>query len=211
MLTRDGEAVHLTPKAFELLALLVSRRPRAISKAELLETVWPDTFVTDASLARTIHEIRVAIGDHKDGSTIRTVHGHGYAFVADGADEPVGPAMPQPGVAPAPPRAWLVAGLHMFPLTVGTHVAGRDPSVAIPLDAVHASWHHAQFQVTGAAVTVTDLGSKNGTYVNGRREATATRLQDGDAIRIGTTTLVFRAGERPVGTITAEHEPDTPD
>jgi DNA-binding winged helix-turn-helix (wHTH) protein len=79
--------VHLTAKAFEVLALLVSERPRAVPKAELLEAVWPGTFVTDASLARTIHEIRAAIGDDKTGVAIRTVHGHGYSFVAEAEDD----------------------------------------------------------------------------------------------------------------------------
>ena len=64
-LVRDGLTVHLTPKAFEVLALLVSERPRALKKAEILDRVWPGTFVTDASLTRTIHEIRDAIGDER--------------------------------------------------------------------------------------------------------------------------------------------------
>ena len=81
-LVRRGRPVHLTPKAFDVLALLVSERPRALKKVEILDRVWPGTFVTDASLTRTIHEIREAIGD-ESSTTIRTVHGHGYAFAAE--------------------------------------------------------------------------------------------------------------------------------
>src|SRR6187200_46308 len=85
-LVRRGLTVHHTPKAFDVLALLLSERPRALKKADILDRVWPGTFVTDASLTRTIHEIRDAIGD-EGSTTIRTVHGHGYAFAADAAEE----------------------------------------------------------------------------------------------------------------------------
>ena len=67
---RDEGPVHLTPKTFDVLVLLAMARPRAVPKAEILDRVWPDTFVTDASLARTVHEIREAIGD-SDGTVIR--------------------------------------------------------------------------------------------------------------------------------------------
>ena len=87
LLKRAEVEVHLTAKAFEVLVLLISERPRVVRKAELLEVVWPGTFVTDASLARTIHEIRGAIGDNPAGLAVRTVHGHGYSFVAETFDE----------------------------------------------------------------------------------------------------------------------------
>ena len=75
-LKRAEVEVHLTANAFAVLVLLVSERPRVVRKAELLDAVWPGTFVTDASLARTIHEIRGAIGDNPAGLAVRTVHGH---------------------------------------------------------------------------------------------------------------------------------------
>ena len=104
--SREESSVHLTPKAFDVLVLLAMARPRAVPKAEVLERVWPDTFVTDASLARTVHEIREAIAD-SDGTVIRTVHGHGYAFAAEAVEDtrncsrrhrrPRSPARPGPG------------------------------------------------------------------------------------------------------------------
>ena len=60
---RGTAAIHLSPKAFELLAALVEHRGRALSKIELLERVWPDVFVSEASLARVVREIRAALGD----------------------------------------------------------------------------------------------------------------------------------------------------
>jgi DNA-binding winged helix-turn-helix (wHTH) protein len=82
-LFRGENEVHLSPKAFETLRVLVESRPRAVSKAELHARVWPDVFVGDVSLARAINEIRQALGDDRHGRIIRTVHSHGYAFVGE--------------------------------------------------------------------------------------------------------------------------------
>ena len=131
--SRDQRHVHLTPKAFDVLVLLALARPRVVPKAEILDRVWPGTFVTDASLARTVHEIRDAVAD-TDGAIIRTVHGHGYAFTAEAVDEypPLQPA--PPAAAPlGPRRASLHLGLQAVPLRDGDLVIGRDPAAAIPL------------------------------------------------------------------------------
>ena len=62
-LLRDGIPVRLTPKAFELLLVLVQNRPRAMSKAALTERIWPGVYVTEQGLVRLVNEIRKAIGD----------------------------------------------------------------------------------------------------------------------------------------------------
>ena len=82
-LLRDGEPVAVTHKAFTLLAELLRRPGRLITKAELFETVWAGRVVTDAALSRVIRELRVALGD--DAATpryIATAHGLGFRFVA---------------------------------------------------------------------------------------------------------------------------------
>ena len=58
-----GQLVHVSPKAFDLLAALLRERPGAVSKTDLHSTLWPDTFVTDGSLAVLITELRRALGD----------------------------------------------------------------------------------------------------------------------------------------------------
>jgi DNA-binding winged helix-turn-helix (wHTH) protein len=68
-----GREVHLAPKAFEVLRVLVDNRPRALSKAELLERVWPGVFVADDSLAKVVSQLRKAIGDDNAAPVIRTV------------------------------------------------------------------------------------------------------------------------------------------
>lgn len=81
---KEGLAVHLTPLAFRLLELLLEHRPRALSKAELMDAPWPGTFVTEASLSSLVADLRSAIGDAaRDSMLIRTVHRYGYAFAGD--------------------------------------------------------------------------------------------------------------------------------
>src|SRR4029453_18117415 len=84
-LLRDDEgAVHLSPKAFELLSLLVDRAPAAVSKEEIVQAVWPDVHVSDASLTNVVAEIRAAIGDvPREPRFVRTLHGFGYAFCGE--------------------------------------------------------------------------------------------------------------------------------
>jgi Tol biopolymer transport system component/DNA-binding winged helix-turn-helix (wHTH) protein len=81
----EGERlVSLTPKAFELLLVLVRHPGRVLKKEELLELVWPNTFVDENNLPRTISALRKALGeDPTEHKYIVTVPGQGYRFVAD--------------------------------------------------------------------------------------------------------------------------------
>lgn len=86
-LVRGNQQVHLTPKAFQLLTILVDARPRAVARQELQETLWPDTFVSD-NLPGLINELRSGIGDSARGARyIKTLHGFGYSFAAEMADD----------------------------------------------------------------------------------------------------------------------------
>jgi len=83
LLLRDGEAVPLTPKAFDLLVALVERQGRLLEKEELLKKVWPDTFVEEANLASNISQLRKALGEGENGHRyIETVPKRGYRFAA---------------------------------------------------------------------------------------------------------------------------------
>jgi len=186
-----GEEVHLPPKAFELLTLLVESRPRAVSKDELLERIWPGVFVADASLAKAVSRIREAIGDPDDAAVLRTVHGFGYAFAAAAEDD-------EPRVnleaSLRPAVCWLFCGAREFPLRDGEHIVGREPGATICLDSPKVSRRHARVVVNGVTATLEDLGSKNGSYVRGVRISSPTPLQSGDHTRIGPFTLIFRIG-----------------
>jgi DNA-binding winged helix-turn-helix (wHTH) protein/tetratricopeptide (TPR) repeat protein len=82
MLLRDDEPVPLTPKAFETLLALVERASQVVTKDELLNLVWPDTFVEEATLTQNIYTLRKALGDDGDGAMIETIPRRGYRFVA---------------------------------------------------------------------------------------------------------------------------------
>ena len=89
-LFRDGKPVPLTPKAYQLLELLLSECPKAVSKGQIFERLWPDTFVSEANLASLIFEVRTAIGDEaRSAKLVRTVRGFGYAFSGE-VEIPVG-------------------------------------------------------------------------------------------------------------------------
>lgn len=98
-LTRAATAIHLSPKAFNLLAVLVLSRPAALSKADLQRRLWPDTFVVEANLSNLVSEVRAALEDSARTPTyVRTVHTFGYAFCGEARPH-------QDGAAPtaAPP------------------------------------------------------------------------------------------------------------
>ena len=69
---------------------------------------------------------------------------------------------------------------------------GRDPDVAVRIDAPGVSRHHARILAQGGHFTLEDLGSKNGTYLRDARLASPAELADGDELRLGQTLVVFR-------------------
>jgi DNA-binding winged helix-turn-helix (wHTH) protein len=186
-LRRGREDVHLSPKAFELLKCLIEARPRALSKNELHEVLWPATFVSESNLATLIAEIRDALGDTaRQPRFIRTAHRYGYAFCQEDASDPEVAAPSE-----APSFSWLVKDGKRLPLSPGPNVLGRDKD-GIELDSVTVSRRHARITITGSDARVEDLDSKNGTFVNGNAVSRPVQLKDGDEIRTGSVVLRFR-------------------
>src|SRR6516162_9028872 len=82
-LLRNGEPVPLTPKAFDTLVLLLENGGHAVEKDALMQRVWPDAFVEEATLAQNIRTLRKALGQPASGGQyIETIPKHGYRFVA---------------------------------------------------------------------------------------------------------------------------------
>ena len=189
-LRRGSTPVPLSPKAFQLFALLVEHRPKAVSKSELQERLWPGTFVVEKNLTNLVAEIRGALDDDaSDPRFVRTVHRFGYAFQAPPAATTAGHAGPARTAA----RFRVVWAGGRAALRDGEHVIGRDPDLELFLDEASVSRHHARITIAGERATVEDLGSKNGTHVGERRVESATPLADGDIIRVGSVTLTFHA------------------
>lgn len=187
-LTRDGRALHLSPKAFELFAALVDERPKVLSKAVLQQRLWPDTFVAEANLSNLVAELREALGDAaREPRYIRTAHRFGYAFSGE-ATSVAGPR----AAGGERPECWIEWGTKRFPLYPGEHVVGRDADVEIRLDASTVSRRHARLVVREEGTVLEDFGSKNGTYRGVDRVTAPIQLADGDEIRIGSQLVIFR-------------------
>jgi DNA-binding winged helix-turn-helix (wHTH) protein len=184
---RKGNAErHLSPKAFELLRLLVENRPRALSKAELHERLWPSTFVSDATVTSLIADVRAALGEKAGrGRFVRTVHRFGYAFKGTLIEL-------TPRVQDERARCWIIWEWGQVALRDGDHLLGRDRDVTVWLESPTVSRHHARIRVRGADATIEDLGSKNGTYLGTARLTKPSPVADGDEIRLGSVQVRFR-------------------
>ncbi|MFY9552392.1 MAG: FHA domain-containing protein, partial [Thermoanaerobaculia bacterium] len=188
-LSRGGKIVHVEPKAYRLLEILVAARPKALSKDALQDRLWPNTFVSERSLARLVEVLRGCLGDRaRKPRFIRTVHGFGYAFCGEAAEIP-GPARSVAGSEFHCRVAW---GDREVALTEGENVLGRDPAAVVWIDLKSVSRLHARIVVADGAATIEDLGSRNGTYVDGNRVEAPAKLADGSRIKIGAAKLVFR-------------------
>lgn len=187
-----GEEVHLSPKAFELLRVLLANYPRAVSKNELRDRLWPGVFVADGNLAFLVTEIRRVLRDDSHRPRfIRTVHAFGYAFMADVV---VGPAKSLEASAPAADQAsyWLLWRSRALQLPAGTNIVGREPGVDVAIDFPGVSRRHARITIDNGAVSIEDLGSKNGTYVGNVPVNARVELRDGDRVQLGPAVMVFR-------------------
>lgn len=183
-LRRDGQPIELRPKCFQLLLFLVQKQGKLLSRETLLEQIWSDVVVGQETLSRTITEIRQALGDGADAPQyIQTVPRHGYKFIA---------AVTRAHRVPSH-TLFVVHRYQEYPLPEGDHVIGRGHDVAVHLYTPLMSRHHARIRVRGNRLTLEDLGSKNGTLVNGERVNGTLELHSGDTILVGGELLVVRS------------------
>lgn len=194
-LTREGQCVHLTPKAFDLLVVLIEEAPRVVHKRELHERLWPDTFVADATLVSLVKEVRRALEDERRGVVIRTAHRVGYAFAVSIHHD----ALEQAGVA-----RWLTVGAREIPLAFGENLIGRGAEAVVRLEVPGVSRRHARIVVIGRRAVLEDLGSKNGTSVRKLRLTSPIELRNADEINVGGITIVFHVRETCVETETVD-------
>jgi len=196
-LLKGEEEIHLSPKAFRLLQMLIESRPKAIAKNDIHDQIWPSTFVSESNLAGLVTELRASLDDNaREPRFIRTVHGFGYAFCG---------VLPDAAERSRPlrrARKQILWDGHEAQLFEGANVLGRDASDAIALDDPTVSRQHARIDVAGEHVVLLDTGSKNGTFVNGTRITEETPLQDGDIIHAGAVKLLFRSPLSTESTIT---------
>jgi len=91
-----------------------------------------------------------------------------------------------------PAKIEFVWKRQSLPLTDGEHIAGRDAECSFVIDATTVSRRHARITVISGTATIDDLGSTNGTHVNGTRISAPTRLAPGNEVALGTEVLHVR-------------------
>lgn len=176
MLRRGAAEQHLSPKAQHLLQLLLAACPRALSREELYDALWPSTFVCETNMAGVVREVRRALGDDaRESQYIRTVHGFGYAFCGD-----VVAVQPER----SPVSAMLVCEGHRYPLREGENLVGRAHDGCVVLNDATVSRRHAVISISDGEMWVQDLDSKNGTYVD-QQKVTRSRLMHRTRIGFG--------------------------
>src|SRR5581483_6980592 len=152
-LLRGAEPIHLSPKAFQLLSILVQESPRAVSKSDLQERLWPDTFVTEGNLSSAVAELRSALGDdRREPRFIRTLYGFGYSFAAATHQEQVPAKLRRRSTIAALAALTVVVTLALVlivPSALRSHAA---PTVQIRSLAV------LPFDTTGSDVACQHLG-----------------------------------------------------
>jgi DNA-binding winged helix-turn-helix (wHTH) protein len=195
-LAHGGDVVRLSPKAFLLLEHLIAEQPRAVSKRELMDRVWPDTFVVEANLSNLIGELRAALDDEpKTPRAIRTVSRFGYAFIA-----PVTAALS--ASSSAPPTWELAWAKGKVELAEGPHLIGRGDDVAVRLDSSRVSRVHARVTVSRDGLTYEDLDSKNGTFDDDGPVRDPVSVANGGRLVIGDVEVTFHRRRRPDSTAT---------
>jgi DNA-binding winged helix-turn-helix (wHTH) protein len=195
-----GETVHLSPKAFQFLELLLESRPRALSKSEIHERLWPGTFVSDGTLASLLVEVRSAIGDSaRESRFVRTVHRFGYAF--GGIAEELRGSVTAVGGQKSIYR--LIWGNREIALSLGENLLGRDEDAIVWIEDGLVSRRHARIVIDETGAVLEDLGSKNGTYLRGKRIEGPKKLADEDQVTIGPASMTFRVFKQTASTATA--------
>jgi DNA-binding winged helix-turn-helix (wHTH) protein len=197
---RCGESVrHLEPKVMDALVALARRAGEVLSKAELTDAVWQVPFISENRLVGVIAELRRAFDDDVHAPRyVETVPTRGYRL-APPVEWMGGDPAPEPG---RESHFLIETADHTYRLREGANIIGREAEVDVCIASEWVSRRHARLQVDGDHAVLEDLGSKNGTLVNGARLSGPVRLHDGDEIRLGRGVVVLRFSSALVATRT---------
>lgn len=210
----NGErSVHLEPKAMEVLLFLADHAGEVVSRRDIVDSVWTVEFIADSTLTHTVADLRKALADDPRAPRfIETIPKRGYRLIAGPGGKPRQSPSSQPTSARHEPLAvivgekvrlgardgadladrFLVVANHQVPLLGSAVVFGRGIDADVRIMAPEVSRRHAMLEIGTDSVGIEDLGSKNGTLVNGRPIASRHELRSGDAIGIGPSTLTCR-------------------
>jgi DNA-binding winged helix-turn-helix (wHTH) protein len=195
-----GQEQRLSRKAYHLLLLLLKARPRVVTKQQVMDALWPDTFVAEANIAVLIGEVRTAVGDSpRAAAVIRTHSGVGYSFVAPVVETIRDEDGPLPAACPV-----LVIGNRRVLLPEGVSTVGRDESCDVHLPHPSVSRVHARITVGANDVCVEDLSSRNGTKVDGQRIHAPATVRSSSMIELGLVSIQLRIIEPRGSTMALE-------
>lgn len=201
-LWRGGEVVPLEPKMYQLLDILITRRPAVIPNEELDELLWPHVYVARTSLTRLVSALRALLGDEsRDSHIIRTAYKTGYAFCAKVTAAAVPEVTPAALPGAKPDTIQLVWNERIIPLGEGEFVAGRGEECSVVIDASTVSRRHAKIVVRAGSITIEDLESTNGTRVNGMLITVPTAITNGNRVELGSEVLLIKKRNASVLTV----------
>jgi DNA-binding winged helix-turn-helix (wHTH) protein len=184
-ISRGDCELRLEPRVMDLLAYLAERAGEVASREEIIDALWREQCVADSVLTRAVSLLRNALGDDPHAPRyVETIAKRGYRLVA-----PVtrGDPSTRNDVIPI-----VTIGDRQWLLEAEECIVGRGPQATIRLDQPRVSRRHARIRRTPDGTEIEDLGSKNGTRVNGVPVAAPAPLEDGDQIVIGPVVLVYR-------------------
>jgi DNA-binding winged helix-turn-helix (wHTH) protein len=189
-LRKKGLRVALQEQPFRVLAMLLERPGELVTRDQLRARLWPDAVFVDFDhgVNKAVAKIRRALGDLAESPRyVETLERRGYRFVAP--VESVSAACAAAAATTIVAR--LVSGDRAIPIAGGEHIVGRDPGCPLWIDSSFVSRRHARLIVAPGAVMLEDLGSRNGTFLNGERISGRRTLSQGDEIRVGPATFVL--------------------
>jgi DNA-binding winged helix-turn-helix (wHTH) protein len=200
-LTLGDRTVRIRPRLMDVLCFLARRNREVCSKDVIIAAVWAKPFMAESVLSRSVAEIRRVLGDDAaEPRFIETITKRGYRLIAP--VELVGGRSARPDEGEREPsRKALTLGEHTcglcwgeqeVALVEGENVIGRTRDAVVRISSTRVSRRHARIVVTGGRAVLEDLGSKNGTYLRGRRITRPVELSDGDEICFGRDVVVFR-------------------
>ncbi len=178
-------SVQLEQRVMAVLVCLARNAGDVVTRRHLVDSVWDEGFVADNTITHAVAELRKAFGDsHRDPTFIETIHRRGYRLIAPVHFDEMSSFMNS-----ATHFSYLAVARGIeFPLFDGANLIGRGPDTTIMIPSMKVSRHHAKITVEHDAASLEDLGSKNGTYLNGTKIQEPVELDGGDLIGVGCVT-----------------------
>lgn len=209
VLRARGKAVRLEKIPMEVLILLVQQAGTLVERSEIAATVWgPSVFLEhEAAINTAVRKIRQVLGDDPAAPRfVQTVVGKGYRFIAKvesltpAHDPDASRGQDRSADQPGGPRYVVKVGRREFVLPCGETVLGRDPSADVCVEHPSVSRRHARLSIEAGRARLQDLGSRNGTFLNGRRIDGPTDIREDAIVGLGPVTLLFCVWRAPAST-----------